>query len=242
MSLLSLIARALPAAFLVGLVAAPAAQASFVSSSANPFATGNRLTGSDACVNSGALAGVCTTHNSTTFTSSSFSFLNGNQNVVVDAVLSGDLSKGLGSYALTGVYHFTLVGRTSADEFGSFSLVEDYVNLNGTVLGQLVQLVQDPNILSQGFASIASSNCSGCDDKFLIDTGLTINGLFVIGGGDPVPVTSVLTGAAGAVPEAPVWGMMLIGFGLAGAALRRRQSVGGAGRSINPIDEAVATR
>ena len=228
MSFARLIMRALPVALLLGLGTTGAAQAAFTSSSPNPFAVGNQLSGTDSCVNSGPYSGTCTSNNSTTFTSSSYTFIGADQHFVVNAVLTGDLSGGLGSYALTGIYEFTLVGRGVADSFGSFTLTEDYVNLEGTVFGLPVLLTHNPNVPSIGSASIATANCGQCEEKFLINFGLTVNALFGIGGSEPAPVSSDLTGNNGAVPEPATWAMMLIGFGLAGAALRRRQPARGA--------------
>ena len=223
MSLLRLVVRALPAALLIGL-ATSAAQASFTSSTPHPFAPGNQLSGSDSCVPSGPLIGVCTLNNSTTFTSSSYTFSGPDQHFIVNAVLSGELSTG-GSYSLSGVYNFTLVGRGAADVFGLFTLTEDYVNLAGTVNGMPLVLVHNPNIASTGFASIASANCGQCEDKFLINFGLTVNALFGIGGGPLDPVSSVLTGNNGTVPEPATWMLMIGGFGLVGSAMRRRVNV-----------------
>lgn len=220
-----LVACALPMALVTGFGAASPAQASFTSTSSNPFEVGNHLLGSNSCVGSGPLAGICTSNNSTTFTSSLSSFAGGNQHFVVNAVLSGNLSNGstsLGTYSLTGVYNFTLTGRSSNNQLGTFALSEDFVDLNGTVFGMNLQLVQDPGIPSLGFASIESVSCDDCVSEFLIDIGLTVNALFVIGGSDPAPVSSVLNGAGATVPESPVWGMLIGGFGFIGYAMRRR--------------------
>lgn len=226
MSLLKLLMRAGPVALAIGFGATSAAGASFVSENPDPFAVGNKLIGSNSCVSSGPLAGICTSNNVTTILTSNINFAgDGNEYAVVTATLSGDLSGGLGSYFLTGVYNFTLTGRSlsSGNFYGTFPLEETYVNLTGTVLGSSLQLVLDPSIPSTGFASITSLNgpeCIQCD-KFLISFGLDVNALFIIDGGTPVPVGSTLTGA-GPVPEPSTWAMMLLGFGLAGATLRRR--------------------
>jgi hypothetical protein len=94
------------------------------------------------------------------------------------------------------------------------------VNLKGDVLGHAVQLVADPSNPSTGFASIMVNG----NVNFLIDLGLTVNALFIVDNGEGTPASTTITGAS-AVPEPSIWAMTLLGFGLAGAALRRRHAL-----------------
>lgn len=48
----------------------------------------------------------------------------------------------------------------------------------------------------------------------------------------PAIINLAFTGAVTAVPEPGTWGMMLLGFGLAGAALRRRRPAGAVQRAF----------
>lgn len=59
-----------------------------------------------------------------------------------------------------------------------------------------------------------------------VELTLTSNHYGEIGvGGDRVGFGKIRFDAAAAVPEAPTWAMLIAGFGLAGAALRRRRAV-----------------
>lgn len=225
MPMFNIATRAGSWAFLIALGAASSASASFVSTNPDPFTVGNRLVGADACLTGGPLSGICTTNNVTTILSSDVSFpSSGNEYAVVNATLTGDLSGGLGSYSLTGTYDFTLFGRSlnpaKGTFLGKFPLEETFVNLQGVVLGHAVQLVADPSNSSTGFASIMING----NVNFLIDIGLTVNALFIVDNGEGIPASTTITGAS-AVPEPSIWAMTLLGFGLAGTALRRRHAL-----------------
>jgi hypothetical protein len=100
---------------------AGAAQASFVTTSPDPFPPGSGYVQANGCVTSGPLAGLCSSNVMGTILSANSTFSGGNEFVGLNELVVGDLSDGsapVGHFSVTGTLNLTLLGRTDPLETG----------------------------------------------------------------------------------------------------------------------------
>ena len=135
---------------------------------------------------------------------------------------------GAGTLTLNGNYFQTAVGSFNV-QLASTSLADLFVvngtaSLGGTLnlscilscaisTGDVFTLLDSSGNLSGTFANVTTS---GFRSGFAYDLTYDLNG-------DRVLLTVLNAGTAGVIPEPASWAMMIAGFGLAGAAARRRQ-------------------
>lgn len=120
------------------------------------------------------------------------------------------------SYTLT---FFLAANRVSSAQLSGFFEADNYATafLNGHQLAQDIQ-----GTAYENFQSLTAFNATSVDFQSNLNT-LTF---VVTDTGPPAALlVSGLNGSAGAVPEPSAWALMISGFGLAGAALRRRRVV-----------------
>jgi hypothetical protein len=114
---------------------AASARASFVTTSPDPFPPGSGFVQAPGCVASGPLSGVCSSNVRGTILSASSTFAMGNQDTVLNEVVTGDLSFSggpIGSFSVTGPLDLTLFGRADPSDTGTFSGVVDSEDFAGT--------------------------------------------------------------------------------------------------------------
>lgn len=189
------------------LIGAGASQASFISTSNPPdlFPPGSFITGGPAvCVTGGPLTGVCTSNTRTTIVSSSVSFPgDGNEDLVLNGLVTGDTSHPTGTFSLAGTEDLTIIGRSDPFQDGTFAIdvtSEDFV---GSFFGHTIALSLDPTGLHEGQITISELNRQ---NGSLIDIGLTITHEISVDGGPP---TSIGTAHAG-VEVAPEPGVLAL--------------------------------
>lgn len=226
------LARTVALAFALG--GAGAAQASFISTTSPPdlFPPGSVITGlGPACVTMGPLSGVCTSNTRTTIDSATISFPgDGNEDVVLDAVVTGDTTDPTGSFSLAGTEDLTIIGRLNAFQVGSFAIdvtSEDFV---GSFFGQTVELSLDPTGANDGEVTISDTNRPGA---VLIDISLTITHEISVDGGTPTSIGTAHSGVA--VPEPSA--LALLGLPLPALVWVRRRGARGrnAGAASMPL-------
>ncbi|MGH7155445.1 MAG: hypothetical protein ACREF3_16075 [Acetobacteraceae bacterium] len=168
---------------------AGASQASFISTSSPPdlFPTGSFITGGPpVCVAGGPLKGVCTSNTRTTIASSVVSFPgDGNEDVVLDGLVTGDTSHPTGTFSLAGTEDLTIIGRSGPFQNGTFAIditSEDFV---GSFFGHTIALSLDPAGFHQGQITISELNRQ---NGSLIDIGLTISHDISVDGGPPTSI------------------------------------------------------
>lgn len=131
--------------------------------------------------------------------------------------LTGAYAKaGVGLGSFTHEYTFTLpsAGSTSASLVTvALSAVQNIDFTSATLNGNALTLL--PTGVFEG-GSIITSTVAGLQT-------LTING--VSGGNASYSGTVNFIPAAGGVPEPATWGMLILGFGAIGAAMRRRNAL-----------------
>lgn len=213
------LAPAVVLAFALG--GAGSAQASFITTTNPPdlFPPGSIITGlGPSCVPGGPLAGVCTSNTMTTILSSTVSFNGGNEDVVLNGVVTGDTTHPTGSFSLSGTTDLTIEGRSNPWEGGTFHIdviSEDYT---GEFLGNQVELLLDPATPSYGQIKISTvKDGDGDNDEddsgqgYVIDTTLTITHDIAINGGAPT-LLGTANASVEAVPEPSA--LALLGFPL----------------------------
>jgi PEP-CTERM motif len=218
--------RAVEAALLIILGGAGAAQAGFITFTNPPdlFPVGGVFAGvPPTCVTSGPLAGVCTSNQRQTTVSATYSFSGGNEDVALNAVLTGDTTDPTGVFSLTGTEDLTLIGRGSSYQTGTFAIDVTSEDFTGTFFGVPLELTFDPSGVHDGSISItpmAQGNRLG----YLIDATLNLSAVVIVDGvSTPLGVISTTIG----VPEPSTWAMMLAGFaGLGFAGFRARRAAG----------------
>jgi len=170
------------------------------------------------------LAGVCVTPGTFVLTSTvSSTFTVAGQDIVADASYDGTLTTLggalIGSFSLTGTVEELVLGRTSDTELGSWTTDLVMMSLSGPVLGHTLTATQDPTNPSTGLTSIESIDV-GNQQRFRIDSffdvfiDVSLSGTGLSASVGPISVE--------AVPEPPVWTLMILGFaGLAFAGRSR---------------------
>src|SRR5271166_4471287 len=192
MSPVAVIFRLAIAAIALGLGGIQAAQASVVATSPDPFPPGSGYVNvAGGCVPSGPFLGVCSGNISGTILSSSISFPgNGNEYVVLDEVLTADISDNgvpLGSFSAPGTLSMTLFGRTNPAQTGTFSAAitaEDYL---GTIGGIPFEITLDPSQAST--AQIVITPLQGEPPLYLIDVVFQNPSEIRLAGGAPIPIS-----------------------------------------------------
>jgi len=215
--------RSAVAAIAQTLVGTVAAQASFITTSPDPFPPGSGYVQADGCLTSGPLAGLCTSNVMGTILSASSSIAGGNELVVLNELVVGDLSSGgvaLGSFSVTGTLDLTLAGRSSLSETGTFAGMVTAENYAGSIAGIPLTFTLDPSMASTAQITIAS--LQEAPPLFQIDSFFDIFSDISINGGLPIPVGGFpITGVAAPEPTT----LLLLGLPLiAIAGLRRRAS------------------
>jgi hypothetical protein len=172
------------------------------------------------------LASVCVTPGPFVQTETVSSTISGGSQYIgamasYDGTLSGAYS---GSVSLTGTVDYTVVGRTSLSELGTFTTDITGLDLTGTLV--LPGSLFDGHVIDVTLAAPSSGTTTIAQDGGLfrvssffdvfIEISLPGTGL---SRSPPDPIHLV------AVPEPSTWAMMLVGFAGLGFAMRRRAVV-----------------
>ena len=109
----------------------------------------------------------------------------------------------------------------------SLVVADYYGNYSG--LGQATDTIRFTFSFADGTSSMAMYSIANTPGQFVTPNLLTFNLAplsafsFLPLGGAQIQFDNITLGAPAAVPEASVWAMMIAGFGLSGAAMRRRR-------------------
>jgi hypothetical protein len=209
------------AATVIALAGMQTAQASFITTSADPFPPGSGYTQANGCVTSGPLAGLCTSNVFGKILSATSSFAGGDEFVVLNELVTGDLGLGstpIGVFSVTGALDLTLAGRGSANQTGTFLGTVTFLDYTGSILGIPLEFTLDPT--STSTAQITIARLQESPPLYRIDSFFDIFSDISIEGGAPIPVGSFpITGVAAPEPAT----LALLGLPLiAIAGLRRR--------------------
>jgi hypothetical protein len=215
--------RRVSAVFLLTLGAADAAQASFVATSPNPFSPGGGYVQMPGCVTTGPLSGVCSSNVTGTILSASSNFVGPDEFVVLNEVVTGDLSAAgvpIGSFLVTGPLDLTLFGRSGPNDTGTFSATVTAEDYQGSIGGASLEITLDPSQTST--AQITITPLEGEPPLFRIDSFFDIFSQISIDGSAPIPIGGFpITGVAAPEPATPaLLGLPLVAL----AGLRRRRA------------------
>jgi hypothetical protein len=213
--------RYLPLVIAIAFGGAGAAHAAFVTASPDPFPPGSGFVQAPGCLSSGPLSGLCASNVAATILSSTSSFLGGNQFVVLNEAVAGDISDGgvsIGGFSVLGTLGLTLFGRANPSQTGTFDgtvTAEDYL---GTIDGVGLEITLDPTQTSTALITI--TQLMGDPPHYLIDSSFTIFSQISIEGSPPLPIGGFpITGVA--APEPATSALLALPL-LALAVLRRR--------------------
>lgn len=136
-------------------------------------------------------------------------------------------------------YSFTVTGLSQA--YNALTRTVTYGNVTGTIngYGQVVQTLApttltvtfDPTFTTAAIlgslVSAGPSNPAGFPGPvdFTPANGAQITGTYLTNGTQGGSVLGAITFATAAVPEPATWAMMIMGFGVVGASMRRRAKV-----------------
>jgi len=205
----------------IALGSAAAAQASFVTNSPDPFPPGSGFVQAPGCLSSGPLSGLCTSNVTGTILSTTSSFMGGDEFVVLDEVVAGDISDNgalVGSFSGLGTLDLTLFGRSNPSQTGTFNGTVTDQDYPGTIDGVPVEITLDPTQTST--AAITITQLQEEPSQYLIDSAFTIFSQISIEGGAQIPIGSFpITGVAAPEPAT----LVLLGLPLAVLALLRRR-------------------
>ncbi len=204
-------------AIVIAVAGVSSAEASFLSTSPDPFPPGSGFVQSPGCLTNGSLSGLCATGVTGAILSSSSIFAGGNQEFVLDEKVTGEISfegAPIGDFSVDGDLDLTLFGRTTLYQTGTFDGVvtsEDYV---GTFEGVPVEFTLDPTMTSTVQVTI---NSLPNTTKFQIDSSFALYSQISIEGGTPIPVGGFPIAGVAAVPEPPTGvllalPMLVLGF------------------------------
>jgi hypothetical protein len=215
--------RFVSAMIVLALGGAASAQASFVTTSPDPFPVGSGYIQAPGCVSSGPLSGVCSSSVMGTILSVSSNFVGSDEFVVLNEVVTGQLSFGgvpIGGFSVSGPLDLRLAGRSGPNDTGTFGATvtaEDYL---GSIGGTALAITLDPSLTSS--AQITITPLEGEPPLYRIDSFFDIFSQISIAGGAQIPIGGFpITGVAAPEPATlAVLGLPLVAL----AGLRRRRA------------------
>src|SRR5271165_4102959 len=123
-------------AIVIAVAGVSSAEASFLSTSPDPFPPGSGFVQSPGCLTNGSLSGLCASGVTGAILSSSSIFAGGNQEFVLDERVPGEISfegAPIGDFSVDGDLDLTLFGRTTLYQTGTFEGVPVEFTLDPTM-------------------------------------------------------------------------------------------------------------
>lgn len=176
---------------------------------------------------SAALAGATALCSAVTADAATFDYRFGFEYFGGLVVVSGKLNAtdiGAGTYTIDSATGRFTEEYAEADGSTTVYNTGDVTNVGMTFDDQGPSFRLSNGTLSDFYATFIGTN-GFSDLSYQVSLASGAGNAFFVEIGGPLSMATVVPSLAGTVPEPATWGLMILGFGAIGAAMRRRQSV-----------------